>query len=216
MDARPRRNPVVGLLLVAAGVTVWSAMHPADYATWFFELFIGAIGVAVLAVSSGRFRFSGFVYLVVALHYVILATGAKYTYAQVPLFNWLRDVLDLSRNHFDRVGHFAQGVTPALLTREVLLRTTGLGRGKWLACLSICVALAFSAFYEILEWIWVVLFYPDRGPEWLGMQGDSWDAQADMLMALLGGLVAVLGFSGVHDKSIAAIQHPAETPKASP
>lgn len=199
------RRALKAMLLVVAGATLWSGIRPADYATWFFELFIGLIGVAVLAATAGRFRFSALVYGVVAVHYVVLAVGAKYTYSEVPLFNWLKDVLHLERNHFDRVGHYFQGVTPAIVTREVLLRTTGIGRSRWLPFLAVSVAVAFSGLYEILEWLWVVAFYPDSGPEWLGMQGDLWDAQGDMLMALLGGLTSALILAKWHDRSMAAI-----------
>ncbi|MEZ5396952.1 MAG: DUF2238 domain-containing protein [Bryobacterales bacterium] len=151
---------------------------------------LGAAGILVLYLIRNRFRFSNLVYVVAAIHYVVLSIGAKYTYADVPLFDWLQQALDLSRNHFDRVGHFMQGVTPALVMREVLFRRTGIGKGVWLALCSVSVAMAFSALYEILEWLWVVWFYPDAGPEWLGMQGDPFDAQADMLMATLGGLLS--------------------------
>jgi len=182
--------------------TVWSAVDPADWATWFFELFLGAAGVIVLIATATRFPFSTAVYATAAVHYLILAAGAKYTYAEMPLFDWLQEALSLSRNHFDRVGHYAQGFTPALVMREVLLRTTGLGRGRWLGLLSVSVGLAFSALYEILEWLWVIGFYPDAGPEWLGMQGDVWDAQSDMLMALLGGLTSAVVLARLHDRSI--------------
>jgi putative membrane protein len=200
-----RPAPIRVMLAVVVLATVWSAVRPADYATWFFELFLGAIGVAALAALHSRFRFSGLVYAVVAAHYVILAVGAKYTYAGEPLFSLLRDAGIFARNHFDRVGHFAQGFTPALVTREVLLRTSGIRRRRMAGFLSVTVALSFSALYELLEWGWVVAFYPDRGPEWLGMQGDPWDAQADMLMALCGAAAAVLLLSRAQDRSIASL-----------
>jgi putative membrane protein len=193
-------------LLWVAAATAWSAVKPADYATWFFELFLGAAGAATLVLVSPRFRFSRCVYVVAAVHYTILAAGAKYTYAEEPLFNWLKDALDLERNHFDRVGHFAQGVTPALVAREALARATALGdRSRWVLFLPVCVALAFSALYEILEWGWVVVFYPDAGPEWLGLQGDPWDAQADMLLALLGALFAIAVLGRWHRASMGRI-----------
>lgn len=198
---RPNRG-LQFLLAVALAATVWSGIHPADRFTWFFELFIGAAGILVLYLIRNRFRFSAFVYVVAALHYVVLAVGAKYTYAEVPLFDWLQQALDLSRNHFDRVGHFMQGVTPALVLREVLFRRTGIGKGFWLGFCSVCVALAFSGLYEIVEWLWVAAFYPDAGAEWLGMQGDPFDAQADMLMAMLGGLLSAVVLARWHDRSM--------------
>ncbi len=185
--------------------TVWSAINPADYATWFFELFIGAGGVLALVLLRKRFPFSAFVLGVAALHYVVLSIGAKYTYAEAPPGEWLRNAFHLSRNHFDRVGHFMQGVTPALVMREILLRRTGIGRGFWLGLCALSVAMAFSALYEILEWLWVAAFYPNAGPEWLGMQGDPFDAQADMLMATLGGLLSAVVLRRWHDASIAKL-----------
>ena len=193
------------LLAVVATATAWSLVRPIDYATWFFEILPGGIGVIVLAAISPRFRFSSLLYAVVAIHFVVLAAGAKYTYAEMPLFNWLRDEFHLSRNYFDRVGHFFQGATVALLAREILLRRVRMERGGMLAFLSICVGLAFSAFYELVEWRWVVLFYPDRGPQWLGMQGDPWDAQGDMFMALCGAVFVVAILSRLHDRSIKRI-----------
>ncbi len=193
------------LMAVFLAATIWSGIAPADRFTWFFELFLGGAGVLALYFLRGRFRFSNLVFYVAAVHYVVLAVGAKYTYADVPLFDWLQQALDLSRNHFDRVGHFMQGVTPALVIRECLFRRTGIGHGGWLALCSVSAALAFSGLYEILEWLWVAAFYPDAGPEWLGMQGDPFDAQADMLMATLGGLLSAVGLARVHDRSMAAI-----------
>lgn len=192
---------VVLLLVVATVATGWSAIAPADYATWFFELSIGATGVAALVATCGRFRFSGVVYTVVAVHYVILAAGAKYTYADMPVFDWLQEALGLSRNHYDRVGHFAQGFTAALITRELLLRGTSLRRAWVIAAISVSAGLSFSAMYEIFEWLWVLAFYPDRGPDWLGMQGDVWDAQADMLTAMFGA-AAMLLLSPIQDRQI--------------
>lgn len=190
------------LVVVTVLVTVLSAINPHDYATWFFELMLGWIGVGVLVAIRPRLRFSGLIYYVCAVHVVVLGLGAHYTYAEMPVFNWLKEAWDLSRNHFDRVGHFFQGFTPALLVREVFIRRTGLRRGKLLALVSIALPLAFSALYEILEAGWVIAFYPQEGPSWLGMQGDIWDAQWDMFMAFSGATVAVLGFSRLHDRSM--------------
>lgn len=201
-DAAEQTRPLLTMIAVVVAATLWSALQPFDYATWFFELFIGAAGVVAIVLLRKRFPFSTLVLAVVAIHYVVLAVGAKYTYAEVPLFNWLRDTLELSRNHFDRVGHFMQGVTPALVMKEVLLRRTGIGKGFWVGLCAVAVALAFSGLYEILEWLWVAMFYPDAGPEWLGMQGDPFDAQADMLMATLGGLLSVVVLGRLHNRSM--------------
>ncbi len=211
-----RLDPYTLFLAVVASAFAWSAIRPMDYAVWFFELSLGLAGVVFLAATRRRFPCSGLLYLLAAVHFVILACGAKYTYAEMPLFNWLRDVLHLSRNHFDRVGHLAQGFIPAMFVREWLRRAGGLRPGALLGLLCISVCLAFSAFYEIFEW-WVVLkFYPASGPEWLGMQGDPWDAQEDMLMALLGASASILMLSSVHERSMAALRTKAGRPAPRP
>ena len=191
------------LLLVATFlVTVWSFIGAADLFTWFFELMMGAAGILFLVAIQKKFRFSNFFLSVVFIHYVVLALGAHYTYAEMPLFDWLQQRFDLARNHFDRVGHFMQGVTPALLVVEWLTRRSELTNMKTISAIAVCAGLAFSAFYEILEWLWVIAFYPDTGPEWLGMQGDPWDAQGDMFMSLCGALLAVTVLSTFHRRSI--------------
>jgi len=195
---------IVILVVVCAAVLAWSAIRPCSYDVWAFEIAAGVIGVAILAAIHRRFRFSNLVYVLVGIHFAILAVAAKYTYAEMPLFNWLRDTLHLARNHYDRVGHFAQGFVPAIIAREVLLRTTGLRRGKMLSVLCACMCLAISAAWEIIEWWTVVLFYPSAGPEWLGLQGDPWDAQWDMFMALAGAAAALVLLSRTHDRSMAA------------
>lgn len=194
---------VLGAVMVAA--VVWSAIDPPDYAVWAFELVPGGVATAILILTFKRFRFSSLAYLLVCGQFLVLATGAKYTYSEVPLFEWLGDQLHLRRNHFDRVGHFVQGFVPAILVRELLLRLSPLQRGRWLFVIIVCVCLAFSACYEIVEMSVVLLFYPDSGPEWLGMQGDPYDAQWDMAMALCGATLAQLLLARLHDRSIAAV-----------
>ena len=200
-----RADPYVLFLAVVGIAFVWSAIRPMDYGVWFFELSLGLAGVLFLVATRRRFPFSGLVYALGAVHFVILACGAKYTYAEMPLFNWLRDALDLSRNHFDRVGHFFQGVVPAMLARELLLRTSPLKPGKWLFTLCVAVALAISALYELFEWRYAVTFGGQRAADFLGSQGDIWDAQEDMLMAFIGAVVAQLFLSRLHDRQIAQL-----------
>ncbi len=197
-------DPLWRMVAVAAMAVGLSAIRPADYFTWAFELGLGMFGVLALVLLRARFRFSPLVYYAVATHFVILAIGAHFTYEKEPLFSWISETFQLGRNHFDRVGHFMQGVTPALITRELLLRTTTV-RGWLLAILTIAVPEAFSAMYEILEWLWVAAFYPEKGSEWLGMQGDPFDAQADMLMALCGALTVVIFLARWQDRSIALL-----------
>jgi putative membrane protein len=138
------------------------------------------------------------------VHAVILLIGAHYTYAEVPLFNWLRDALDLSRNHYDRVGHFAQGFFPAIYTREILLRASPLRRGGWMFFMVTSVCLAMSAFWELLEW-WTALAAGQRADAFLGTQGDPWDTQNDMLLALVGAMLAQWLLARWHDRSLSAI-----------
>ncbi len=194
---------VLGAIMVAA--VAWSAIDTPDYGVWFFELVPGSIATALLVLTFKRFRFSNLAYFLICGQFLVLATGAKYTYAEVPLFDWLQDQLHLHRNHFDRVGHFVQGFVPAIIVRELLLRLSPLHRGKWLFVVVISICLAFSALYEILEMWVVLLFYPDSGPEWLGMQGDPYDAQWDMSMALIGATLAQLTLGRLHDRSISAV-----------
>jgi len=194
---------VLGAIMVAA--VAWSATDPPDYGVWVFELVPGSIATAILVLTFKRFRFSNLAYFLICGQFLVLATGAKYTYAEVPLFDWLQDQLDLRRNHFDRLGHFLQGFVPAIILRELLLRLSPLHRGKCLFVVVISICLAFSACYEILE-VWVVLlFYPESGPEWLGLQGDPYDAQWDMTMALIGATLAQLTLGRLHDRSISAV-----------
>jgi putative membrane protein len=193
------------LVAFCGAVTAWSLIRPHSYDIWAFEIFAGIAGVAVLTALRKRFPFSNLVYLLAALHFVILASAAKYTYAEMPLFNWLRDVLGSSRNHFDRVGHFAQGFVPAVIAREVFLRATALERGRMLFFIVLCFCLAFSAFWELLEWWFVMAFYRQDGADWLGLQGDPWDAHWDMTMALLGAILAQALLAKRHDRSMAAL-----------
>ena len=194
--------PFALLIAVAIGFSVWSFVGAGDRATWFFELIFGWAGVIVLAATYRRFRFSWLAYLVCALFFVILSFGARYTYEETPIFNWLKEHFHLARNYSDRLGHFFQGVVPALLSRELLVRTTAIARGFWTVFVPLAAALAVSAFYELIEMWWVWAFYPARGPEWLGMQGDIWDAQWDMTMALLGGLFVVVLLARLHDRAL--------------
>lgn len=203
-----RRWLVPGVLLVAA----WSAVGARDLFTWAFELGPGFAALAFLVAVYPVFPLSRAVCVLALVHFLVLAVGAKYTYAEAPPGEWMRSAFGLDRNPFDRVGHFMQGFVPALVAREVFVRKTPLRPGRMLFFVTSCFALAFSAFYELLEW-WIVLaFYPDAGPEWLGHQGDPWDAQADMLMALIGAVLSQLLFSRLQDRQIAGISATSSAP----
>ena len=203
-------KPILQLLTFSGIILAWSLVHPSDYWVWLFEIIPGIIGVGVLAATYRRFPFSRLVYLLVGLHFAVLAIAAKYTYAEMPLFNWLRDALGMARNPYDRVGHFFQGFVPAIITREILIRRSELKPGKLLGFLCISVCLAFSAFWELLEWQVAVTFYRENPAAWLGMQGDPWDAQWDMFMALCGATAAIIFLSGVHDRSMASVAREGE------
>lgn len=193
-------------LLAATGVlaatTVWSAYQPYDLPTWFLEAGPVLVAVPLVWALRRRFPLTPLSHLALALHGVILLVGAHYTYAEVPLGHWARDAFDLDRNHYDRLGHVAQGFFPAIWTREVLLRTSTLRRGGWLAFLTVATCLAISAFYELLEWWTATIFAPEQGPAFLATQGDPWDTQWDMFLALCGATLATLTLRHTHDRQM--------------
>jgi len=196
------RTRTPGYLYVLGGslaaVFAWSRINPREVTTWWLEVMPVIVGVPLLVVSYRRFPLTPLAYVLIWLHAIILLIGGHYTYAEVPLFNWLRDTLALSRNHYDRVGHFAQGFVPAILAREILLRTSPLRPGKWLFFLVCCVCLAISACYELIEWWAALLTSPETGTAFLGTQGDAWDTQWDMFFALVGSLAAQLTLGRYH------------------
>ncbi len=191
------------MLAVFTAVLAWSAWHPKDTFTWVLEVLPALIGIAIVAATYTRFRLSDLAYLAILLHSLILMVGGHYTYAEVPLFNWLRDDhIGLVRNDYDRLGHFAQGFFPAIIAREILLRRSPLVRGKWLFFIVTCICLAISATYELIEWR-VAVSTGDESVAFLATQGDPWDTQWDMLTALIGALASLILLSRFHDKSMA-------------
>lgn len=183
------------LALIASGIA------PYDRATWLLEVAPVLIAIPVLLLSYRHFPLTRLLYLVIAIHALILILGGAYTYARVPPGFWVQEWFDLSRNPYDKLGHFIQGVTPALLAREILLRRRMVAPGKMLGFLALCVALAFSAFYELIEW-WVALLAGQGAEDFLGTQGDPWDTQSDMFMALLGALLSVSWLAHMQDRQI--------------
>lgn len=194
------RFPVI-LALAYFPILGWSAIHPFDYPTWFLEVFPALAGGLILAFTYRRFPFTHLVYLCIFLHAIILTVGGHYTYARVPWFGDLSQWLGWSRNHYDRLGHFAQGFVPALIAREILLRKEVVVKKAWLFFLVICICLAISAFYELIEW-WTALVSRDAAESFLGTQGDVWDTQWDMFMALVGAHVAQVFFAKLQDRQI--------------
>lgn len=195
--------PLAGLLVLA--VFVWSGIAPADRTVWLMEVSPVILGVGALALCWKRFPFTPISAWWVAVFAAVICIGGHYTYAEVPFGFWLRDALGLERNPYDRIGHLLQGVVPALLAREMLLRCTDLRRGKALFWTCVSVAVAISAMYEILEWWSALVFDPEAGTAFLGSQGDEWDAQWDMALALAGAIAALLLFARRHDRQLAAL-----------
>lgn len=192
-------------LLPTLLVLAWSGYHPKDAFTWFLEVAPVLIALPLLLFTGRRFPLTTLTYGLLTLHGVILMVGGHYTYAEMPLFNWLRDSFDLARNHYDRVGHIAQGFIPAIVTREILLRASPLQPGKWLFFLTTSVCLAISAFYEMIEW-WVAVASGDEAVAFLATQGDVWDTQWDMFLALCGALTSQLLLGRWHDRQLARIK----------
>ncbi|HXH72556.1 MAG TPA: DUF2238 domain-containing protein [Mariprofundaceae bacterium] len=192
------------LLALFIAVFAWSAYRPHDYFTWFLEVFPAMAGFMIVAATYARFRLTDLAYTGIVLHCLILMVGGHYTYAEMPLFNWLRDTFDLARNYYDRLGHIAQGFFPAIVAREILLRRSPLVRGKWLFFLVTCVCLAISALYEIIEWR-VAVASGDEAVAFLATQGDVWDTQWDMFLALVGAIVAQLTMARWHDRQLKAL-----------
>ena len=194
----------IGLLLSLVLFLILSGIHPHDRFTWVLEVFPVLIGVPILVWIYPRFRFTRLVYTLLWLHAIILMVGGHYTYAQVPLGFWIQDAFGFARNHYDRIGHFAQGFIPALLAREVFIRTSPLGGSRWLPFVVICFCLAFSAFYELIEF-WTALASGEAATDFLGTQGDPWDTQWDMQLALIGAIVSLLALSRLHDRQLAEL-----------
>jgi len=195
-----RKEPQVLLVLVAAALIV-SRKGPYDPITWFLEIVPIIIIAPVLVITYRKFPLTPLLYRLLFVHALILILGGHYTYARVPVGYWFQDLLDLSRNHYDRLGHFAQGFVPAILVREILLRRSPLIRGKWLFFLTVSVCLAFSAFYEFTEW-WAAVAGGEGAENFLGTQGDVWDTQWDMFLALVGAITSQLILSRAHDSQL--------------
>ena len=196
------RRPLVllAVLVVVCIATVFDP--PAGRISWLLEVAPGLIGITILIVLYKRFPMSQMVYLCVFIHMLILIYGGYYTYAETPLGNWAKELFGFSRNHYDRIGHIALGVFPAFIIREVLLQKTPLQRGGWLYFIVISIVLAVAAFWELLEWWVALLVASDIGTAFLGSQGDIWDAQWDMFLALLGAMIVLPILSRLHDRSM--------------
>lgn len=178
-----------------------SAIQPHDYFTWLLEVFPAIIGLVILMATFKSFRFSYFAYILVLIHCYILFIGGHYTYAEVPLFDWIKDVFHQSRNNYDKVGHFVQGFVPAVIIRELFVRKQIVKKGGWLSFLTVCTCVTISVLYEFLEW-GVAVISGQSAESFLGTQGYEWDTQSDMLYAMIGALCMVILFSKFHDRQI--------------
>lgn len=188
-------------LVIFVAVLIWSAYQPKDLFTWFLEVLPALIGLALIIASRQSFPLTTLLYILILIHSIILMIGGHYTYAEVPLFDTLKDLWSLDRNNYDKVGHFAQGFIPAILAREILIRKQVIDSNAWRNFCIVSICLAFSAFYELIEW--GVAIASEQGAEaFLGTQGDPWDTQSDMALALVGAMLALLLLARLHDKQL--------------
>ncbi len=210
-ELKRQKSLLLGLSLAVLVVLVWSGIRPTDRFTWFLEVVPALIAWPLLAFTYGKLRFTTLTYTFIALHITVLMVGGHFTYAEVPLGDWVRDLLHTTRNDYDRVGHFMQGLVPALVAREVLLRKSPLKRGGWLFALVACVCLAISAAYELFEWA-TAEATGSAADAFLGTQGDPWDTQWDMATALLGALSALVFLAPWQDRQMRKMDAEGDAP----
>jgi putative membrane protein len=195
------RGEGLSLLLIVVAALIWSGIAPHDRLTWIMEVIWVVAAIPLLLATHRRFPLTRILYWLIAIHSLILIYGGAHTYAETPLGNWAREAFDLARNHYDRLGHLAQGFIPAILARELLLRLTPLQRGGWLFYLVVSACLAFSAFFEMIEW-WAALIMGGDADAYLATQGDVWDTQWDMFLAMCGAIISLLLLSRLHDRQL--------------
>lgn len=198
MTSQMKRNLWIAIF---AGVLIWSAIAPKDLFTWFLEAFPAILGAGVLWVTRDSYPLTPLTYTLILVHAVILMVGGHYTYAEVPLGEWLREAFDQSRNNYDKIGHLAQGFVPAIIARELVIRQLVFNSVRWRNFFIVCFCLGFSAFYELIEW-WVALLSSEAADSFLGTQGYIWDTQSDMGLALLGALLALALLGKIHDRQL--------------
>ena len=191
-------------LFIYFAVFIWSAINPKDLFTWFLEVFPAMIAFVVLAITYKKFRLTPLVYTLILIHCIILMIGGHYTYAQVPAFDFIKEILDQERNDYDKLGHLAQGFIPAMIAREIIIRKNIISIEAWRNFFIVCFCLAFSAFYELIEW-WVAIFINEAANDFLGTQGYIWDTQSDMAWALLGAIIALIFLRKYHDEQLKKI-----------
>lgn len=185
-------------------VLAWSAWKPHDYPTWWLEVLPALLALLILIATRKRFPLTPLAYWLILFHCIVLMVGGHYTYAEVPLGDWVAELSGGTRNNYDKLGHFVQGFVPAIIAREILLRHRVVARRGWLAPIVVSICLAISAFYELLEW-WVALLSGEAAEAFLGTQGYAWDTQSDMFLALAGAVLALVFLSRVHDRQLRAL-----------
>jgi putative membrane protein len=185
-------------------VLAWSAWQPHDYPTWWLEVSPALLALAMLVATRQRFPLTPLIYWLILLHAIVLMVGGHYTYAEVPAGDWLRDLVGGERNNYDKLGHFMQGFVPAIVAREILVRLRVVVRPGWLGFIVVCICLAISAAYELVEW-WVALLSSEAAESFLGTQGYVWDTQSDMFFALFGATIALALLARWHDRQLARV-----------
>ena len=193
------------LLAIVVGALILTGIRPYDRLTWFLETFWVMLGIPLVLVTWRRFPLTTLLCCLLALHALVLIMGGLYTYARTPVGYWIQDLFDLSRNPYDRIGHFVQGFVPAILVREILVRRSPLRGSRWLGPLVVCACLAFSALFEMIEW-WAAVAGGAAADDFLATQGDVWDTQWDMFLALIGAITSLLLLSRWHDRQLASIE----------
>lgn len=188
-------------IVVFLTVLVWSGINPKEYVTWALEVAPAVVGFVVLAATYRRFPLTPLLYTLILVHCVVLMIGGHYTYAEVPLFDPLREALGIERNNYDKLGHFMQGFVPAMIAREILIRKAVIASPAWRNFFIVCFCLAFSAFYELIEW-WVAVISDTGAEAFLGTQGYEWDTQSDMAIALVGAIAALVLLPPIHDRQL--------------
>ncbi len=188
-------------IVIFLATFTWSAVNPHDYPTWFLEVLPAVLGAAVLWYTRDTYPLTQLAYILILMHCIILMVGGHYTYAEVPMFDWIRDEFGQQRNNYDKLGHFVQGFVPVIVAREIVIRNKVFSSTRWRNFFIICFCLAFSAFYELIEW-WVALLSEEAADSFLGTQGYIWDTQSDMAYALVGAVLALLLLGKLHDQQL--------------
>jgi len=188
-------------LLIYFVVFIWSSINPKDYFTWFLEVFPAIVALIILTFTYKNFKFTPLVYSLILIHSIILMVGGHYTYSEVPLFDFIKNVFNHDRNNYDKLGHFAQGFIPAMVAREIIIRKNIINIEAWRNFFIVCFCLGFSAFYELIEW-WVAILSNDSANDFLGTQGYIWDTQSDMAWALFSSIIALILLRKYHDNQL--------------